>query len=402
LDVIYERVQNKDEDEVKVDLEKSESTIDIPSTDEDRCCEKKKKCKKRKCCAKLFSCFGAMTCIWMFFYMIFVIAISMRVYSNLKQCFHSKDMIFRESFIPVNNINRIQFDVVTGYVHIAWTNSSDIHVKIYDKVRSLHLVDQKTFDSGVTINSSVLLIHSYSPAFDSHTCQHVAIEVLIPYKFADSLSIGGVVKMGYVTIKGSSHSTQYLGNVDVLVEVGHIGIRDVRTNTLALSSELGNIKVVDTLVSSDVKLDVHTGSINTHSLYAKNLHSVNRFGCSHHNDLIADNVKIDTKFGYSSVFQASTLGRELDLTMNTEYGKTLLVVGDSHELNYTLSTSKGNVLLEYEDEVWQCNVQKSQNGVMNGKCLSSLKDKTTIKVGINTKYGQTTLIADNIEKNLHN
>jgi len=399
LDVIYERVKTKDEE--KVDLEKSETTIELPSTDEDKCCENKKKtkCRRRKCCRKFFACFGALTCMWMLFYLIFVLAISMRMYSNLKQCFHSKDNIFKESIVPVNNINRIQFDIVTGSVRIRWTNATDIQVKIWDKLRSLHLVDQNTIDSGVSINNSVLLIHSYTPAFNFHTCQHVAVEVLIPYKFADSLSIGGLVKVGKVSIRGNSDITKYLGNIDIVVEVGHTKVKNVKTNTLALSSELGHVEVFDSVVTQSVKLDVHTGSIRTHDLITKNMHSVNRFGCSYHNDLVSDIVKIDTKFGFSSVHQAKTFGRELDLSINTEYGKSLFVSSlDSHELNYTLSTTKGNVLLEYEDEFWQCAVQKSKNGVMNGKCLSTLKDKSVIKVDMNTKYGQTTLIADNLEK----
>jgi len=128
------------------------------------------------------------------------------------------------------------------------------------------------------------------------------------------------------------------------------------------------------------------------------MHSVNRFGCSYHYGLVSDIVKVDTKFGLSSVQKASTFGRELDLTIDTEYGKSLFISSlDSHELNYTLSTTKGNVLLEYEDEFWQCAVQKSKNGVMNGKCVSPL-NKGVIKVDMNTKYGQTTLIADNLEE----
>jgi len=324
----------------------------------------------------------------------------MKAYSNLKQCFHSKDNIFKESIIPVNNINRIQFDIVTGSVHIGWTNSTDIQVKVWDKLRSLHVVDKKTIDSGVSIiNNSVLLIHSYSPAFNFHTCQHVAVDVLIPYKLAASLSIGGLVKVGKVTIRGDTDITKYLDNIDVIVEVGHIKVVDVKTNTLTLSSELGAIEVVESVVTQSVKLDVHTGSIRTHDLFTKNIHSVNRIGCSHHYDLVSDKVKIDTKFGFSSVHQASTFGRELDLDINTEYGKSLFVSSlDSHELIFNLSTTKGNVLLEYEDEFWQCAVEKSKNGVMDGKCLSTLKDKSVIKVGMNTKYGQTTLIADNLKE----
>jgi hypothetical protein len=316
------------------------------------------------------------------------------MYSNLKQCFHSKDNVFRESFIPVNNIKGIEFDVVTGHINVAWTNTTDIQVRIWDKVRSFHLVDQKTFDSGVSINNSILRIHSYSPAFNFHTCQHAVIYVDIPYKFADSLSISGLVKVGYVHIHGSTHSTQFLNNVDVVVEIGHLKVHEVRTNSLTLSSELGSIVVSDTLVSQNVKLDVHTGSIRTHDLFTKNIHSINRIGCSQHYDLVADKVKLDTKFGFSSVYQASTLGRELEVTMNTEYGKALYYSSlDSHELNYTLTTTKGNLLLEYEDEVWQCSVQKSHNS-MNGKCLSTLKENS-IKVDMNTKYGQSILYADN-------
>jgi len=283
-------------------------------------------------------------------------------------------------------------------VHISWTNATDIQVKIWDKLRSLHLVDQKTIDSGVSVNNSVLLIHSYSPAFNFHTCQHVAVDVLIPFKFAASLSIGGLVKVGEVSIRGESDVAQYLGNIDIVVEVGHIKVEDVKANSLTLSSELGHIAVVDSVVAQSVKLDVHTGSIKTNDISAKNMHSVNRFGCSYHYDLVSDNVKIDTKFGFSSVHKASTLGSELDLAIDTEYGKSLFVTSlDSHELNYTLSTTKGDVLLEYEDEFWQCAVQKSKNGVMNGKCLSTLKYKS-VKVNMNTKYGQTTLIADNLEE----
>jgi len=56
--------------------------------------------------------------------------------------------------------------------------------------------------------------------------------------------------------------------------------------------------------------------------------------------------------------------------------------------------------VEYEDEDWICKVDKSSLLSMNGKCnvLNNQKDKSVVKIDVNTSYGSSKVLVDRIEK----
>jgi len=328
---------------------------------------------------------------------VIVVSVMIRVGTNLKQCFHSKENVFKESSIVDRNINQINLNVVSGFVYIEFEDRADIFIRVWDNARSRHFVESSTFDSGVAINNTAVFIHSISPAFDLKSCLHAKVEIFIPNSYHHTLSINGNVKVGMVKIEGNGNK---LVSIDINVDLGKIYVEGVITsNTLSLTSEVGYIKVQDVDARKDVKIQSHTGIIRTNDLKAKNFASSAQFGCSRHHNLNAEVAKLDTRFGFQFVDRISPLSETVDIHMNTEYGKSFIVL-DSPNVNFTMETSKGHMAVEYEDEDWVCKVDKSSNVLMNGKCkvISGTKDKSAVKLDMNTKYGSSKLIVDHIEE----
>jgi len=345
----------------------------------------------------LCACIGVMTFVMMVLHFVVVTAFSMRMYMNYQHCFHSKEHVFKENVIAHKGVNRIHFDVVTGYVNVRVHSGSNIEIRVWDKVRSLSLVDNKTFESGVVLNHSTVYVKSITPAFNCRTCQHTAVEIFIPKSYPQAIAISGLVKVGYVNI--ISDISKNLGDVDVIVELGYIRARNLLSSSISLTTEVGAINVHNAIVQN-VKLQVHTGSIETDELLTHNFHSVIQYGCTRHFELKGDKVKVDTKFGYSKVYEPSTLGKELDLTVNTEYGHSLVLL-EFDQVNFNIGNSKGHMMIEYEDEDWTCKVEKNASPVlMHGNCtvknIKTLSEnqKTSVKVNMNTKYGTADLAVD--------
>jgi len=365
---------------------------------EEKCCENKEKCRKarKRFCRKACACFGVFTSICCLIYFVIVVSVMIRVGTNLKQCFHSKDNVFKESSIVDRHISQINLNIVSGFVSIEFEDRTDIFIRVWDNARSGQFVESNTFDSGVAINNSAVLIHSISPAFNFISCLHAKVEIFIPNSYHHNLSINGNVKVGMVKIEGNGNK---LVGIDINVELGKIHVEGVITsNTLSLTSEVGYIKVQDVDARKDAKIQSHTGIIRTNDLKAKNFASSAQFGCSRHHSLKADVAKLDTRFGFQFVDRISPRDNDVDIHMNTEYGKSFIII-DSANVNFTMGTSKGHMTVEYEDEDWDCKVDKSSPVFMNGKCkdFSNKKDKSTVKIDMNTKYGSSKVIVDHIE-----
>jgi len=397
LDVIYKRV-----DEVSVDLEKqvhlSSSHEESSVREEEKSSSnEKKRCKRKHRCRNMCACFGVMTTVWMMFYSMMMLAVMMRLYMNMNQCFHSKENVFKENSIADKNIHHIHLDIVSGFVVVGFHNKSEIEIRVWDKGRSKANVDAKNFDSGVKLNNSTIFIHSITPAFDFRTCQHAEIEIFIPYNYTQKLSLTGLIKLGQFIVQGYDYKSSF-NNIDVVVELGTIELEHVFSNSLKLHAEVGGIEISDSIVPETSELSTHIGSIYSNELYTKNLHSVNRFGCNIHQDLTSDIVKVDTKFGYSNVYDVTPLGKGLDLTMNTEYGRSLIFL-DSINVTFNLGTTKGHLVMEYEDGIWLCKVDKYTNVLMDGKCSLLVPTKSVarpVKIDMNTKYGVANLVVDQI------
>jgi len=388
LDVIYQKVEDQ------VDLEDNPvvvTPVSIKEEEKECCTEKREKCKRRRFCHNACACFGMFTSILIVVYMICVFAVSLRLYNNLHQCFHSKENIYKESSIVDKHINNIHFDVVSGFVFVEFHNKSDIFIRVWDNARSMAHVDSNTFDSGVAISNSSIIIHSVTPAFNFRSCQHAKIEVYIPLDYPQLISINGLVKVGMVHIEGSGKS---LANVDVKVEIGKIYVKHTVAHKVSLTTELGLIRAKD-ILAPQTKIESHTGIIRTHDIFAMNFQSTNQFGCSMHHNLNAQQAKLDTKFGFSVVDKASSLGDLLEINMNTEYGKQLLKV-DAKNVIFNLGTTKGRMKVKYEEDDWNCKLDKTSISSMTGVCHppANTTSKGAVKVGMNTKYGKASLIVD--------
>jgi len=270
-------------------------------------------------------------------------------------------------------------------------------IRVWDNARSSNHVHSDTFDSGVAISNSSVIIHSISPAFNFKSCYHAKVEIVIPNSYQQSLSISGIVKVGMVRIEGNGNK---LAGIDINVELGKIHVDGVVvSDSISLTTEIGYIKVNDVDARKDAKIQSHTGIIRTYDLKAKNFASTTKFGCCRHYNLNAEIANLDTRFGFQFVDRVSPLDKELDVHVITEYGKSFVVL-DSSNIDFTLGTSKGHMTVEYEDEDWVCKVDKSSLSAMNGKCniLNNPQDKSIVKLDVNTKYGSSKVVVNNIEE----
>jgi hypothetical protein len=315
-------------------------------------------------------------------------------YLNLNQCFNSKENVLKEHSFDAINIKNIHFDIVSGFVGVYFDNRSTIDIKIWDKSRSGLHRDVNTFDSGIKTDNHSINIHSYSPAFDLKSCHHAEVEIYIPTHFHKLISLSGTVKLGYVQIEGDGVNNRKFSSIDITVEMGAIEVlKTILSDSLTLKTDIGAIDVLDVIAPQSVNLQTHTGSINTNIVITKKYNAVNTFGCSIHQDVVADVVEITTKYGYSHFENPTTFGTNLDIIMNTEYGHSKLYLTGSN-VDFHVNTKKGEVIID-EDDGWTCKIEKSSLTSSTGKCtLDSSSSITTSKVNMFTQYGEAELIIE--------
>jgi len=399
LDVIYQELKDVEKqeksEEIELDQIKSEEVSVNQDNDcekkEDDCCKENKK-KRRRACRSLCACFGTFTFIMMIVYSIIFLSVSVRVYMNMKQCFHSRDNIYKESSIVDKHVNQIHFDVVSGIVNVGFHNKPNIFIRVWDNARSKEHLEANSFDSGVSINNTVIMIRSVTSAFNFNSCKHAKIEIFIPNSYHQLIAITGTVKLGWVNINGNGSA---LGNVEVKVEVGKLSIEQVSVSShLNLNTDLGLIKVWGVAATESAAIHSHTGIIRTYDVITKNFQTTSQFGCSKHSNLIADVVKLDTKFGFATVDSIYPNLVETELSMKTEYGRSELYL-DSSEVNFKMGTTKGNMIVDYEGDEWVCKVDSSIS-LMSGKCTSieKMSTKSLVNIDINTKYGTSFIVVD--------
>jgi hypothetical protein len=278
-----------------------------------------------------------------------VVVISFRAHSSFKNCFHGESYILQESSIN-SSVNKIQFDVITGFVNIDFHDESDIKVRLYDRFRSYDRIDRSTIQSSVSVNNGVVFIQSESPAFNFHTCQHASIEILIPSSLRTPIAIAGVVNTGYVKIQGADGAS--LSSVELVVQAGKVDLDEVVAKSIYVSSSIGCLNVKHSIASNYIKLLVQTGSVRTHDIITKDLQAVTQYGRSLHNGIVADKVHVETKWGYNYVVESSPLSNEQTIDVITEYGSNLLYVS-SPKVDFKLNTKKGYLVVDYENENWE-------------------------------------------------
>jgi hypothetical protein len=323
------------------------------------------------------------------------LVVAIRAYTSLNNCFNSDDFYLQENIIN-STVDRINFDVITGWVNVEFHEGSEIEIRLYDKFRSFNRIDKRTIQSSIILNKTVVNINSESPAFNFYTCQHAYIEILIPISYPTPIAISGAVKTGYVTIHGTNGIS--LASIDIVVEAGKVEIDEVAAKSIFVSSDLGCLSVKHSIASSDIKLLVNTGSIRTKDIITKDLQAVARYGRSVHKDIVADKVHVETKWGYSTVKDSSPLSSKQNLDVITEYGNNIVLIG-SPKINFNIGTKRGYMVVDYENDLWNCKVHNSSLNILNGECATiekSAHDQYS-HISLKSTYGISNLVVDSFE-----
>jgi hypothetical protein len=391
LNVVYQRVEDA---ERSIHLDDSSSSYIIKEASQsdistESSCNKP--CRRRACCIKFFACIGITATVCSLFWMMLTLVITFRAYSSFNNCFHGESYILQES---VNsNVSKIQFDVITGLVHIDFHEGSDVIVRLYDRFRSFDAIDRRTIQSNISVLNGVVNIKSESPAFNFHTCQHASVEILIPSSLSNPIAISGIVNTGYVKIHGADGAS--LSTVELVVQAGKVDLKEIVAKDIYVSSSVGCLNVKHSIASNSIKLLVQTGSIRTHDIITKDLQAVTQYGRSLHDGVVADKVHVETKWGYNYVVETSPLSNEQKIDVITEYGSNLLYVS-SPKVDFKLNTKKGYMVVDYENESWECKVHNATVSILNGKCstLEKSDSNSHSEITIKSTYGTSNLIID--------
>jgi len=399
LTVVYQRLldqpihtQPSEENQSSVMVnsveEESQSSISC-SQNEDGSYRHSTKNNDEKIIMKLFSGVGITITIVGLIWFIVSLILTLTVYHDVKECVNPSLFEMKDTDFFENNVHRIDFNVISGYVNIGFHDKPHITVRHFDRYKKGHTFDPKTVNSIVTVNHGLISILSESTAFDYSSCQHTSVDILIPRKYSRAISFTGVVKTGAVFIDGER--TVPLGAIDIIVEAGLIKANSLNVIALSLSSEVGIIKVVDTLSATGVKLNVNTGSINSKHIVTKTFNANVKYGLSRHKDLIADNVNVNINLGYSSMQDISSFEKIQNITLKTVYGNSLLSLNNPN-IHFSMSNKKGNLLIDYKENEYKCNVflNKTINS-LEGKC-NNYSDKATENqayISVDNNYGNS-------------
>jgi len=313
--------------------------------------------------------------------------VTLKVYHNVKECVRPQNYEMKQVVYKEDNIHRIDFNMITGYVNIGFHDKPEIEIHHFDRYKKGHLFDANTVNSKISNDQGLITIISESPAFDFSSCQHTSIDIFIPRKTSRHISLTGIIKTGAVYIFGE-HSIP-VGSVDIIVEVGYIKVKHLNAQALSLSSEVGIIKAKDIMAASGIKLNVNTGSINSNQISTKTLNANVKYGVSRHSSVVADLVNVETNWGYSSVKDVLSFEKNQKIYVKTVYGKSLLLLSNPH-IDFAMSNKKGELLIDYKQKEYKCNVFLNKTvSVLGGKCNSLIKDAPVniAFVSIDSVYG---------------
>jgi hypothetical protein len=349
---------------------------------------------ERKIIMKFFTGVGiAMSLVGVIWFFASLI-VTLKVYHDVKECVHPSLFEMKEKVFSENNVYRIDFNVISGYVNIGFHDEPHITIRHFDRFKRGHVFDAKTANSEVSIKSGIIFILSESTAFEYSSCQHSSVDIIIPRKYSRAITFTGIVKTGAVFIEGER--TVPLGAIDIIVEAGLIKAHNLNVIALSLSSEVGIIKVEDTLAATGVKLNVNTGSINSKHIVTKTFKSNVKYGLSHHKDLTAEIVNIETNVGYSTVYDVSSFEKLQNVSIKTVYGQSLMTLNNPN-VNFEMSNKKGNLLIDYLENDYKCSVflNKTVN-VLGGKCNTHSKKATEnqLYISVDTTYGNSNINMD--------
>jgi len=340
--------------------------------------------------------------ILIFFFILFF-TFSIRLYTHVHQCIHTNHFDNKTTIFKETDIEKINIRVISGIVDIMFHSESYFEVNVKNKYRNENLIQRRNILSEVTLNQGALNIISETPAFNFNECLHSHITITLPYNYQKIISLHGIIKTGYVRIHGNK--TTLLDRVDMVVEVGAIRIDNLSSKSIALSIDLGCIEVSKSIAIDSTKLLAHTGSIRSHGLVSNVVQAVTKYGGSYHAGLVAENVMVNTKWGYSRIYGAVSSTINHNIQIKTEYGKSVLAL-ENNNIDFNLENQRGNMLVEYDSDIWDCKshleTKYGQSMIsMKGKCDILKKEKdfnSPVKVDLDTQYGNSILIVDQIEE----
>jgi len=377
-----------------VDEDSSQSWSQIQSQSENGTYRSSAKNDERKLVMKFFTGVGiAMSLVGVIWFFASLI-VTLKVYHNVKECMHPSLFEMKENIFKEDNVHRIDFNVISGYVNIGFHEKPHITIRHFDRFKKGHVFDTKTANSEMSIKNGVISILSETTAFEYSSCQHSSVDIIIPRKYSHAITFTGVVKTGAVFIEGER--TVPLGAIDIIVEAGLIKANNLNAIAVSLSSEVGIIKLEDTLAASGVKLQVNTGSINSKHIVTKTFNANVKYGLSRHKDLTADKVNVETNLGYSTLQDVSSFEKVQNVSVKTVYGKSLLLLNNPN-VNFSMSNKKGNSLIDYLEDEYKCNVFLNKtNNILGGKCNNHSKKVTenNVYISVDTSYGNSIINMD--------
>jgi len=370
------------------------STSSVGSSSES---EQKIEKKYRKVLFYVGIVFSVSAAIWI----ILLLSFGLKFYANINQCLHPKSMDTKTAVFNENNIEQINFQVVSGMVNVLFHDNPHISVTLLSKYREGSLIDKRTVLSSMKATDGVLNIFHESPAFDFTTCQHAAIQILIPKKYSKVISITGVIKVGMLTIDGDSMNK--IGNIDVVVEVGKINVKRISAKNISLTSDIGIIKVKDALASGSLNVNAQVGYFKSKDSVVGQFKSEIKFGGSYHKNIVSDKVVIDTGYGISRVSGVSSLSlvnENFNVDISTYYGKSTLFL-ENDQVEFSIGNKRGVIDMEYEDDEYKCGIASKTGTGMKGTCkdIELIKDsKNKAHINVNTDYGNSLVHVESFEK----
>jgi hypothetical protein len=87
--------------------------------------------------------------IWFFASLI----VTFKVYHDVKECVHPSLFEMKENIFKEDNVHRIDFNVISGYVNIGFHEKPHITIRHFDRFKRGHVFDAKTANSEVSIKN---------------------------------------------------------------------------------------------------------------------------------------------------------------------------------------------------------------------------------------------------------
>jgi len=301
-------------------------------------------------------------------------------YYNLKGCIRSDVFEMEELVISFNEIDQINFDLVTAGVVFGTHDGENLVVKFYHSAREAYLLEEMV--GGMAVIDRVLVIKDSTPAFQFSTCQYTYVEVLVPddisLQSVEPISIIGSVKVGYV-------GTFFLSNVaqlSVSVDVGVVEMEAVNANSVTVKAGLGAISAEGIWAAEFSKFNLVAGTVNTQNVKSPHFVANTFYGTSWNTDITADKVSVHTEYGYATLLRPVhfTVDTNQEVSVEAHYGKALATYDQFYDVTFNLKSGQGHVNMKFDDS---CDLEDTSASTLSGVCsFDAMKPTTNVVVNV--------------------